>query len=75
MHDKHVAITGPTAGIGRATCLELARQGARLTLFCRSPAKAEALTRELAAVSEKPPRVILMDMASLDSVRNAAQTF
>ncbi len=75
MQDKHVAITGPTAGIGRATSLELARQGARLTLFCRNADKASALSDEIAAVSGHTPRVILMDMADLGSVDRAAQTF
>ena len=75
MQDKHVAITGPTAGIGRATSLELARQGAQLTLFCRNADKANALCDEIATVADHVPRVILMDMADLGSVRRAAQTF
>jgi len=75
MQGKHVAITGPTAGIGRATALELARRGARLTLFCRSPDKAEALSREIVAVGGQEPAIIAMDMADLESVRRAAREF
>lgn len=75
MNDKHIAITGPTAGIGRAATLEFARQGARLTLFCRNPDKAGALQKEVADISGVEPAVILMDMADLASVRHAADTF
>lgn len=75
MQGKHVAITGPTAGIGRATSLELARRGARLTLFCRNREKANALCRDIISVGGTEPAVIVMDMADLDSVRRAAEAF
>ena len=71
MKGKHVAITGPTAGIGRTTSLELARQGAQLTLLCRSAEKAELLSQEIVAQGGLLPDVVIMDMASLDSVRAA----
>jgi retinol dehydrogenase 12 len=71
MQGKHVAITGPTAGIGRTTSLELARQGAQLTLLCRSAEKAELLAQEIVAQGGLSPEVVIMDMASLDSVRAA----
>ncbi len=75
MRDKHVAITGPTAGIGQATAMELARRGARLSLFCRSLEKGEALSREIEAAGGAIPTLYHMDMASLDSVRGAAEAF
>ena len=75
MKGRHVAITGPTAGIGRATSLELARRGASLTLFCRNRDKADDLCRDIVAVGGEEPAVIEMDMASLDSVRRAAGVF
>ena len=49
MQGKHVAITGPTAGIGRAASLDIAGRGAQLTLFCRSREKGEALQQEIVA--------------------------
>ncbi len=42
-------ITGPTAGIGRATALALAERGARLGLVARSADKLEALADDLRA--------------------------
>lgn len=75
MAGKHVAITGPTAGIGRYSSLELARRGAQLTLLCRNPDKAEALSNEIVAEGGSKPAVILMDMSDLSSVRAAAEQF
>ena len=74
MQGKHVAITGPTAGIGRSAALEMARRGAELSLFCRNLQKAEELRQEIIAAGGLEPTIILMDMADLSSVRNAAQT-
>lgn len=75
MQGKHVAITGPTAGIGRTASLELARRGARLTLFCRSREKGLALQQEIIAAGGLKPSIIIMDMADLGSVRRAAEEF
>lgn len=72
MHGKHVVITGPTAGIGHATALALARRGARLTLACRTPQKADALVHQIVSGGGAAPTVVEMDLASLTSVRAAA---
>ena len=74
MKGKHIAITGPTAGIGRIAALDLAGQGAQLSLLCRSARKAEALQQEIVAAGGLPPAIILMDMADLASVRRAGET-
>ncbi|MEZ5504048.1 MAG: SDR family oxidoreductase [Halioglobus sp.] len=73
MQGKHVAITGPTAGIGRVTSLELARRGAQLTLLCRSAEKGQALQEEIVSIGALKPSVVLMDMAELASVRRAGE--
>jgi retinol dehydrogenase-12 len=75
MQGKHVAITGPTAGIGRTASLEMAGRGAQLTLFCRNAQKAEELRQEIVSAGGLEPTIILMDRADLGSVRNAAETF
>ena len=72
MQGKHVAITGATAGIGRASAIELARRGAQLTLLCRSLDKGHELADEIVALGALQPRVVHMDMAELASVREAA---
>jgi len=75
MQGKRIAITGPTAGIGRETALELARRGAELILFCRNPEKGAALAAEIADTGAPRAQVITMDMASLASVREAGAEF
>jgi retinol dehydrogenase-12 len=75
MQGKHIAVTGPTAGIGRAASLEFARRGAKLTLFCRSRVKAEALQAEIVASGGLAPSIIIMDMTDLGSVRRAGEEF
>ena len=74
MQGKHIAITGPTAGIGRSAALDFAARGASLTLFCRNPDKGATLERDIVDAGGERPRLIAMDMARLDSVRSAAQT-
>ena len=71
---KHIVITGPTAGIGRASALSLARDGADLTFLCRNLEKGEALASEIVAAGGIKPTVIEMEMASLGSVRAAAES-
>lgn len=73
LQGKHVLITGPTAGIGHTTALALAAQGANLTLLCRSPEKGATLAEEITAAGGAAPTVVAMDMASLASVRQAAE--
>lgn len=70
---KHIAISGPTAGIGRSAALELSSRGAQLTLLCRNAEKATQLAAELVAAGGLAPNIVVMDMASLSSVRRAAQ--
>ncbi len=69
---KHIVITGPTAGIGRAAALSLASQGAQLTLLCRNLDKGLALSEAIECEGGLKPHLVQMDMASLQSVRTAA---
>ena len=74
MQGKHIAITGPTAGIGWSASLELARRGAQLTLLCRNPQKAAPLQQEIVAAGGLLPSIVTFDMADLGSVRRAAES-
>ena len=73
INGKHIVITGATAGIGQSSARTLAEQGAQLTLLCRNLDKGAAVASEIVAAGGSEPRLIEMDMASLDSVREAAQ--
>jgi NAD(P)-dependent dehydrogenase (short-subunit alcohol dehydrogenase family) len=72
IRNARVVITGATSGIGRAAALELARQGARLTIVCRDTDKGAATVAELRdAVPGLSADVVRCDLADLESVRRA----
>lgn len=73
---KTVLITGANSGIGYQAALELARRGAHVLLGCRSLDKGTAAReRILKAVPIARVDVVLLDMASLASIRGFAGEF
>uniref|UniRef100_A0A670YX97 Dehydrogenase/reductase 13 n=1 Tax=Pseudonaja textilis TaxID=8673 RepID=A0A670YX97_PSETE len=60
---------GGNAGIGKATAVDLARRGARVILACRDKARGES------AIGNSEVILMILDLASLSSVRDFAQTF
>jgi NAD(P)-dependent dehydrogenase (short-subunit alcohol dehydrogenase family) len=73
---RRILITGANSGIGYQAALELARHGARVLLGCRNAAKGEAARRRI--VQESPGalvEVVLLDMASLASIRGFAEAY
>ena len=66
-------VTGANSGIGFEAAMVLARHGAHTVLACRDAGRAEdALTRLSAAVPEAAVSVVRLDLASLASIRAAA---
>jgi NAD(P)-dependent dehydrogenase (short-subunit alcohol dehydrogenase family) len=66
-------VTGANAGLGLETAKNLAARGAVVVLACRDLAEAErAADRIQAEVGPASVRVVRLDLASLDSVREAA---
>jgi len=47
LKNKHALVCGSTAGIGKATALALAKEGAMITLVARNEAKLKATLAEL----------------------------
>ena len=71
---RRALITGANSGIGYYAALELARKGAHVLLGCRDRAKGEAaLARIRAEVPDASAEVVVLDLASLASVRALAE--
>ena len=76
---KRFFITGGNSGVGYYAAVELARHGAVVVMACRDRAKGEAALRQLrtdaggAESAAGEAELVLLDLASLDSVRTVAQ--
>jgi NAD(P)-dependent dehydrogenase (short-subunit alcohol dehydrogenase family) len=66
-------VTGATSGIGQETALGLAREGARVLIVGRDPARAEAARKDIAARSgSSRVEVVRADLASLREIAKLA---
>ncbi len=70
---KTIVITGAGTGMGRATALRLANEGAQLVLLGRRPEPIETLAHDIEAQNGKAV-AISCDVSSQDSVQNAIET-
>ena len=66
-----IAITGASAGIGRATVRRFARDGARVGLIARGEERLEAAAREVEQLGGEA-LVLPLDVADADAVEDAA---
>jgi NAD(P)-dependent dehydrogenase (short-subunit alcohol dehydrogenase family) len=71
---RAVVVTGATAGVGRATALAFARQGARLGLIARDRAALETVADEITALSTDCA-IAAVDVADAQAVAGAAAQF
>ena len=71
LQGKVVAITGASAGIGRATAREMARRGAHVGLIARGPERLEAARREVLEMGVRAC-VAPADVADPEQVERAA---
>ena len=75
LKDKTAVVTGGSRGIGRAICIELAKQGANIVVnFSGSEAKAKAVVEEIEALGPKAIAVQadVADSASVDGLMKQA---
>jgi retinol dehydrogenase 12 len=74
--DSVAFVTGANTGIGRATALELARDGAHVFVACRSRPKGEEAASDIRERSKNDNvEFFELDLASLASVRSGAARF
>ncbi|KAA0192691.1 hypothetical protein HAZT_HAZT010060 [Hyalella azteca] len=70
---KTVIVTGASAGIGKATTLELAKRGARVIMACRSLAKAQPIADDIISKSGNTNVVVRhLELSDFASVRKFA---
>lgn len=76
MHNQTVIVTGANSGMGLATTVALARQGAHVIMLCRSRSRGEQALAE-ARLQSGSDRIELMlcDLGSLASIRAFADAF
>jgi 3-oxoacyl-[acyl-carrier protein] reductase len=71
LQDRVGWITGASRGIGKATALEAARQGARLILLARSREGLEKTACEIQKQGAPPPKVLQCDVSDESSLKAA----
>lgn len=69
LNEKHAIVCGSSQGIGRASAIALARQGARLTLVARDEAALRSVQSELDASRGRRHAIIVADFRDPPSVQ------
>ena len=76
MNNKTIIITGSNSGIGLRAAVGLAQQGHTVVLMCRNRQRGEGAREQIRTqTGSNNVDLILVDMASQHSVRNAAAEF
>ena len=71
LSDRHALVCGSTQGIGRATAMELARAGARITLLSRDPVKLNDVLATLDRSVGQQHSALAVDMGDTTSLATA----
>jgi len=71
--NKIIVITGANSGIGFATALALAKQGATIVSVCRNADRGNMALKAISAVAAASPRLFIADLSSQASIRELAE--
>jgi 3-oxoacyl-[acyl-carrier protein] reductase len=71
LSDKSVFVAAASKGLGLATALEYAREGAKVTIASRSPEQLEAARRKIEAATGQQVGIVEMDVTSPEDIRQA----
>ncbi|KAK4525104.1 hypothetical protein GAYE_SCF08G3009 [Galdieria yellowstonensis] len=73
---KVVVVTGANTGIGKETCIQLAKMGATIVMACRDPSRAHRAKEEIVKLSKNEDvDFIRLDLSDLSSVRQFVSDF
>jgi NAD(P)-dependent dehydrogenase (short-subunit alcohol dehydrogenase family) len=73
LEGKRCVVTGATSGIGRATAVGLAAEGAHVAIVCRSPERGEETLAEIRARTGRADgEMFLADLSSQAAIRTVA---
>ncbi|KAF8551042.1 NAD(P)-binding protein [Imleria badia] len=75
MTGKVVLVTGGTAGIGKETARVLLTKNAKVWITARDLSKGQATLQELKDATGKDANILVMNLANLKSVKEAAEEF
>ena len=74
MNNKTCLVTGASSGIGKATALELSKQGFDLILLCRNKERGEEALNYISQVNRQGNhRLFLTDLSDFDGIRNCVR--
>lgn len=74
LESPKITFLGSNSGIGKVTAHELSKKGAKLIMLCRNVESANACAREITKDTGHQVEVMKLNLASLDSIRECANT-
>lgn len=76
MKDKIVLVTGANSGMGKATCIEIAKLGAKVIMVCRDKQRGIEALEEVKEKSNNPSvELMFCDLGSIKEIKELTKEF